>query len=138
MVSSSSKIFLDFIKRIGIATSGDINRLQGQIDAMNQKWQKQIDDLRVHHRQFAVSFANHKSKTEEELRGFVADVSQIIAAMELLLLNTAHAEFHVSEIRRMTITLKAKRTKARNAIDAISLAKSEVQIDIALAEAANG
>jgi hypothetical protein len=137
MVSLSSKIFLDFIKRIGIATSGDIIRLQVQIDAMNQKWQKQIDDLRVHHGQFAVSFANHKSKTEEELRGFVADVSQIITAMELLL-NTAHADFHVSEIRRMTITLKAKRTKARNAIDAISLAKSEGQIDIALAEAANG
>src|SRR6266436_8763955 len=98
MASGSSKIFLDFIKKIGIATSGDIDRLERQIVAMNDKWQKQIVDLRVHHGKFADSFANHKSKTEEELRGFVADVSQIIAAMELLL-NTAHAEFHVSEIR---------------------------------------
>jgi hypothetical protein len=98
---------------------------------------EQIEDLRVHHSKFAASFANHKSKTEDELRGFVADVSQIIAAMELLL-NTAHAEFHISEIRRMTITLKTKRKKAQNAIEAISLAKSEGQIDVALAEAANG
>jgi hypothetical protein len=136
-MASSSNIFLDFIKKIGIATEADIARLQRQIDEINAKWQQQITNLRIHHDNFTVSFANHKSKTEEELRRFVADVSQIITAMEMLL-KTAHAELQVAEINRMIITLKTKRTKARNAIGSISSANSEGQIDIALAEAANG
>lgn len=64
-------------------------------------------------------------------------VSQIIDVMELLL-KTAHAKFQMNEIRRMITALKAKRTKARNAIGAISLAESENQIDISLSEIANG
>jgi hypothetical protein len=38
----------------------------------------------------------------------------------------------------MTTALKSKRAKAQTAIKSINLAKSEGQIDIALAEAANG
>jgi hypothetical protein len=55
-----------------------------------------------------------------------------------LLLKAAQAESHLREIRRMTIALETKRTKATTAICSISLAKSEGQIDVALAEAANG
>jgi ribosome-binding ATPase YchF (GTP1/OBG family) len=110
---------LDFIKKLGIATSSDIARLQKQIDDINGKWRNQLNDLKVHHAKLAVSFANYKNKTEEELSRFIADINQIITAMEFLL-NTAHAESHVSEIRNMITALKAKRTKARNAIGAIS------------------
>jgi hypothetical protein len=135
MVSSSR--FFDIIRSIGIATRFDIERLQEQINAMNRNFQTQIDELKIYNRKFTDNFANHKKKTEEELRGFVVDVSQIIDALELLL-KAAHAEAHISEIRRMTTALKSKRTKALKAIGSISVAKSEGQIDIALREAADG
>lgn len=72
---SASKIFLDFINKIGIATSRDIDRLQIQIDEWNDKSQKQIHDLRGRHDKIGLQFANHKRKTEDELRGIVNDVS---------------------------------------------------------------
>jgi hypothetical protein len=136
-MASASKFFLDFINKIGVATSRDIDRLQKQIDEWNDKFQRQIHDLRERHDKIDLQFANHKRKTEDELRGLVDDVSQLIDAMELLL-KTAQAESHLREIRRMTIALKTKRTKATTAIYSIGLAKSEGQIDIALAEATNG
>jgi hypothetical protein len=91
-MASSSKIFVDVIKKIGIATIDDIARLQWQIDEINRKFQTQIDDLKYHHNKLVDSFANHKRKTEEELNGFVVDVSQIIDALELLQ-KFAHAEY---------------------------------------------
>jgi hypothetical protein len=136
-MASASKILLDFINKIGIATSRDIDRLQKQIDEWNDKFQRQIQDLREHHDKIGRQFANHKIKTEDELRGIVDDVSQLIDAMELLL-KTAQAESHLREIRRMITALKTKRAKAMTAIYSIGLAKSEGQIDVALAEAANG
>lgn len=137
MIGSPYKFFLALVKKMGIATEGDIRLLQDQINAMDKKWQEQIADLRGHYDTFTVSFANHKSKTEDELKGFVADISQIIVAMELLL-KTAHSELHVFQIKHMITALKSKKTKAETAVKSISRANSEGQIDIALAEAANG
>jgi hypothetical protein len=132
----SKLVFLKFIGSIGIATENDVKLLQCQIDKMNYRFQLQIDELKAHHDGIATRFANHKKKTEEELGQIVEDVTQIIDALDLLQ-KTAHAERQLSEIRRMVVALRKKRTRAQNALLSVHSARSENQIDAALADAAN-
>jgi hypothetical protein len=134
---SNPSFIVKLIRNIGVATTDDIFHLQKQIDEMNNKFEKQLEGVRVRHAESVTAFANHKGKTEEELKRFVGDVSQIITVMETLL-DTAQSQAHLNEIKHMITALKTKRAKATTAINKIDLAGSENQIDVALAEIANG